>query len=342
MSDLKVGLIGCGFFARNHAHAWQAVDGAELVAVCDRDPDKAETYARDFGVKRIYNDIDDLCENEELDFVDVVTDPANHCTAVEAIATHKVPLICQKPMAPSIQESRSMVETCASAGVPFMVHENFRWQSPMIALKQASEEIGDLFFGRLSFRSAEDVFSVQPYLAQDPRFIIYDLGVHLLDIARFFMGEVVELYCQTCRVHPDIKGEDVATIMLKMSSGATCLVELSYASRLAEELFPQTMCQLEGASGSATLGPHYELTVVKDSQVTKREVGPRVFEWSTSPMIAIQDSMVAIQQHWVDCLRAGQEPATSGRDNLRTLELVFGSYESVGESRPYRVGELLK
>lgn len=342
MSDLKVGLIGCGFFARNHAHAWQAVDGAELVAVCDRDPDKAETYARDFGVKRIYNDIDDLCENEELDFVDVVTDPANHRTAVEAIAPHKVPLICQKPMAPSIQESQSMVETCASAGVPFMVHENFRWQSPMIALKQASEEIGDLFFGRLSFRSAEDVFSVQPYLAQDPRFIIYDLGVHLLDIARFFMGEVAELYCQTCRVHPDIKGEDVATIMLKMSSGATCLVELSYASRLTEELFPQTMCQLEGTRGSATLGPHYELTVVKDSQVTKRQVGPQVFEWSTSPMIVIQDSMVAIQQHWVDCLRAGQEPATSGQDNLRTLELVFGSYESVGKSRPYRVGELLK
>ena len=64
-------------------------------------------------------------------------------------------------------------------GVPLMVHENFRWQSPVQAVKAVmdSGEIGSPFFGRISFRSGYDVFSGQPYLAEGERFIIDDLGM---------------------------------------------------------------------------------------------------------------------------------------------------------------------
>jgi predicted dehydrogenase len=127
--------------------------------------------------------------------------------------------------------------------------------------------------------------------------------------------------------------------MLKMANGATCLVEVSYASKLEEELCPQTLVHLEGAHGSATLRPHYALTVVKDSQVTHQTATPRSFPWMTSPWEVIQDSVIAIEQHWVDCLRENRPPETLGRDSLRTLELVFGAYQSVETGTIYKVSD---
>ena len=339
MSILKGGLIGCGYFARNHLNAWKEVQGAQIVAVCDLDGNRATAYAHEFGIKSRYTDVEAMFHAEPLDFVDIVTQHTTHRHLVEASAVHNLHVICQKPMAPTLEDAKAMVNACESAGVQFMVHENFRWQTPMRALKGAAGNLGELFFGRISFRTAFNVYANQPYLAEEKHLIIADLGVHLLDLARFFMGEVDDLYCQTASVKPGIKGEDVATVMLKIANGATCLVEVSYASKLEEELCPQTLVHLEGAHGSATLGPHYALTVVKDSQVTHQTATPRSFPWMTSPWEVIQDSVIAIEQHWVDCLRENRPPETLGRDSLRTLELVFGAYQSVETGTIYKVSD---
>lgn len=334
--SLRGALIGCGFFARNHLAAWREVDGVEMAAVCDLDENRARRFAEAFGIERVYTDAGALLEEEHLDFVDIVTQPASHRPLVEAAARRGVPVICQKPLAPSLEDARAMVAACEEAGVRFMVHENFRWQRPMRALKAAAAETGPLFFGRISFRSAFDVYAAQPYLATDERFILYDLGIHLLDLARFFFGEATRLYCQAQRVNPAIRAEDVATVLLETERGATCVVDLSYASRLEEERFPQTLVHLEGTAGSAVLDPDYELTLTTEGRVRRRRVAPRVYDWSTPPAEAIQDSVVAIQRHWADCLRTDRAPETSGADNLRTLALVFGAYTSAEQERPYR------
>lgn len=337
MSNLRGGLIGCGFFARNHLHAWHEVAGAEIAAVCDLDPARAERYAREFRVPRAYSDPAAMLREEGLDFVDVVTQPATHRPLVELAAQHGVHVICQKPMAPSLEEARAMVETCRAAEVRMMVHENFRWQTPMRALKAEAERLGPLHFGRIFWRTAFDIYKDQPYLATDERFVIADLGVHLLDMARFYMGEVEQVYCQTQRINPQIRGEDVATILLKMRSGGTCLVELSYASRREEELFPQTLVDLEAWGSSVSVGPDFCLTVVSESGVIRRDAGPGRFPWSTPLLAAIQESVVQIQQHWADCLHHGRETETSGEDNLRTLELVYAAYRSAETGLPVRV-----
>ena len=338
MTDLRGGLIGCGFFARNHLYGWQHVEGADIVALCDLDHPRAQAYAEEFGIRAAHSSAEEMLESESLDFVDIVTQPATHRELVELAAAHGTHVICQKPLAPSLEEGRAMVRACREAGVRFMVHENFRWQTPMRAMKEATKGLGDLFYGRVAFRSAFDVYTDQPYLATDERFIIYDLGVHLLDLARFFMGDVNKLYCRTQRANERIRGEDVATITLELESGATCVVEMSYFSKLEEELFPQSLPHLEGTGGSATMGPNYQLTRVGGEGVTRRHVPPSTFPWSTSPIEVIQESVVAIQQHWADCLRHDREPETSGEDNLKTLELVFGAYESAERGEPYRVG----
>jgi predicted dehydrogenase len=342
MEPLKGAVIGCGFFARNHLNAWAETPGVLLAAVCDQDGARAREAAALTGAGRCYTDAAEMLSTEALDFVDVVTQPASHRSLVELAAAHRVHAVCQKPLAPSLEDARAMVGACRAAGVRFMVHENFRWQAPMRALKEAAAGIGDLFFGRIVFRSAHDCYSKQPYLATDPRFIIYDLGVHLLDLARFFLGEVEALCCHARRVNPRIRAEDAATMLLRMRSGATAVVEMSYASKLEVETFPQTLVHLEGTRGSATLGPGYVLTTTIEGESTRRTVPIRRFPWSTPPHDAIQESVAAIQAHWAECLRAGREPETSGEDNLKTLELVFGSYESSATGAPYRPGQVLK
>ncbi len=334
MSMLRGGLVGCGYFAQNHLHAWREVEGAEIVAVCDMDVGRAERCAADFSLASVYGDLAVMLADAALDFVDIATQPASHRALVEQVAAHGTAVICQKPLAPSLEDGQAMVAACALAGVPFMVHENFRWQTPMRALKEAAADIGELFFAQVSFRSAFDVYSNQPYLATDPRFIIFDLGVHALDLARFFMGDVLSIDCHAQRVNPLIRAEDVATMLLRMESGSSCVVDISYASKLEQELFPQTLVRLEGRDGSAVLGADYELTIVRGSAVEKRRAPPVERSWSSAPGTAIQDSVVEIQQHWSNCLREKRMPETAGVDNLKTLELVFGAYDSATRGAP--------
>ncbi|MGD8237893.1 MAG: Gfo/Idh/MocA family oxidoreductase [Armatimonadota bacterium] len=338
MRSFRGGLIGCGFFARNHLHAWQEVEGAEIVALSDIDGSRAAAYGRGFEIEGVYGDAEEMLAAETPDFVDIVTGPEAHRPLVELAARHGVHVICQKPLAPSLADARAMLKACREAGVSFMVHENFRWRAPMRAVQEAAAGLGEVFFGRMYWRSAFDICSRQPYLAEDPRFIIYDVGVHLLDLARFYMGEVERLHCETQRVNPKVKGEDVATIVLRMTSGATCLVELSYASKLEEELFPQVLVELEATDGSVRLGPDFRVAVVTEDGVTTRTAGPHIFPWADAPNEATQESVVRIQEHWVACRREGREPETSGADNLRTLELVFGAYESAETGLRYTVG----
>jgi len=123
-SRLRAGLIGCGFYARNHLHAWRDLaDDVDLVAVCDRDEGKAEEAAKAFDVPRFYGDAARMFENERLDFVDIVTTMPSHKALVLLAASHKVPGIVQKPFASTWQECLDMVDACRDAGVPLMVRQ---------------------------------------------------------------------------------------------------------------------------------------------------------------------------------------------------------------------------
>ena len=330
-------LIGCGFFARNHLHAWGRIDGAEIVAVCDVDDAKARDYAERFGVEAVYTDAAAMLEAERLDFVDIATQAPTHHALCTLAAERGTNIICQKPLAPSLEEAEQIVQACRN--VTLMVHENFRWQRPMLALKRASAELGELFFGRIHFRSAYDVYADQPYLATDERFIVYDLGVHLFDLARFFFGEAKTLTCHTRRINPAIAAEDVATVLLEMCSGAHVVVDMSYASKLERESFPQTFVDLEGTEGSARLSLDYQLSVTTNGGTRYRDVSPRAFDWTPAPVTAILESVLTSQRHFIDCLETGRTPDTSGADNLRTLELTFGAYRSAQTGKSISLGD---
>ncbi|KQT69058.1 MULTISPECIES: Gfo/Idh/MocA family protein [unclassified Aureimonas] len=339
MTELRGGLIGCGFFANNHLNAWRDLsasgDGAAIVALCDRDEARLASVAKAFGIGRTYTDAKAMFEAEALDFVDIATTAPTHRALVELAAAHKVPVICQKPMAPTIADGRAMVAACEAAGVPMMVHENFRWQKPIMAVEEIvrSGAIGKPFWGRVSFRSGYDVISGQPYLAEGTRFIIEDLGVHVLDTARFLFGEVSRLTASTAQVNPTIKGEDVATMLLVHEGGVTSVVDCSYSSRRARELFPEVLIDVEGSEGSVQLDAGYQLTLITKDGPQTRDVSPTPLAWAEQPWHGVQESVLNIERHFIETLRAGTEPATSGADNLKTFELVEAAYLSAATGR---------
>lgn len=332
----RFGVIGCGFWAQTQLHAWQELEGVELVAVCDIDAAKAEQAAREFGTSHFYVEAEAMLAKESLDFVDIVTTPPSHRQLVELAAGHGLDVICQKPMAWSLEDAQAMVKICQEAGVIFMVHENWRWQAPLREFKRLLNEgiIGRPFFGRVSFRSDFDPFEGQAWLRETPRFVIIEAGIHQLDVARFLFGEAQALFCQTTRMNPTIKGEDVATIMLAMAD-LTCVVDLSFSTPTEHQTFPQTFVTAEGPDGVLYLGADYRLYLTRPGSMEVRTLPDPEHAWTNRPWHVMQDGALNIQRHWLECLQTGRIPETSGEDNLRTLELVFGAYESSELSMAY-------
>jgi len=330
----RVGLVGCGFFAQNHLAAWHALPDVRLVAVCDLDADKAEAASAQYSATP-YTSAEEMLRRERLDFVDIATTMRSHRALVELAVAHRLPLIVQKPLAPSWADCVALVANCRDAGVPMMVHENTRFLSPIRAVRDivARGKIGPLTWGRVAFRTGYDIYAGQPYLAQETEFILLDLGVHMLDIARFLLGEVESLYCQAQQIRPGLSGEDIATVMLKHRGGAVSVVECSYASRLDPDPFPQVLVELEGRDGSLSLQPGYRLVVCSNGRRTERDVSPPLLPWATPPWHGVQESVLAIQRHWVDCFARGAAPETDGSDSLRTYGLVFAAYDSARTGR---------
>jgi len=326
----KFAVLGCGFWAQYQIAAWQELPGAELIAVCDPDQEKAKATAAKFGVARFYQDAHKMLKSEDLDFVDIISSVETHASLVMLAADHNIPAICQKPLGPDLKTATAMVGYCQEKGVPLFVHENFRWQAPIRRMKALLKEkhIGRIFKGRLSFCSAFPVFENQPFLAELDRFIITDIGSHILDMARFLMGEVSNLRCLTQRVNSGIRGEDVANVLMEMTSGAHCYVEMSYASVLEKEAFPETLILLEGEKGSLKLEHDGTLSLSTQDGTSREKVSPTVYDWVEPDYALIQSCMVDINRNFLRALQEGRDAEITGADNLKTMQLVYASYDS--------------
>jgi D-apiose dehydrogenase len=330
MSDIRFAILGTGFWARYQLAGWRELPGVRCVALYNRTRAKAETLARDFNVPATYDDAEALIAREKPDFLDVITDVGTHRKFVELAAAHKIPVVCQKPLAPTLADAEAMVAACRAAGVPLLVNENWRWQTPLRELQRvlASGEIGRVFRARMDYCNSFPVFDNQPALKLEEKFILADMGSHIFDAARFLFGEASWICCQTHRVHRDIKGEDVATAMLQMRSGAAVTCNLSYASRTEHEKFPQTFVFVEGTEGSVELGPDYWIRVTTRNGTTARQCPPPNYPWADSRYAVVHSSIVDCQRNLLDGLRNTGRAETTGEDNLKTMRLVATAYQS--------------
>ena len=349
MTNLRFAVMGTGFWANFQIPAWFEVGGVELVALYNRTRSKAEAMAAKCvslwqapNLPRVYDDPNELFLREQLDFVDIITEVLAHAPLVHLAANYRVPVICQKPMAPDFETACGMVRACSQAGVPFFVHENFRWQTPIRALKAVldSGKIGKPFRARIQFVFYKPlVFENQPMLKTLERLALADVGSHIFDLARFFFGDPRSIYCQTYRARSDIAGEDVASAMLRCSlPGAPgrhviCNCDVSYSSRTEVEQFPQTLFYIEGSRGTVELGPDFWIRLTTDEGTFARRHPPPRFAWADPDYAVVHSSIVPCNADLLAGLRGDHPAETTGEDNLKTVRLVQRAYESAAENK---------
>jgi len=335
MSNLRFAVIGCGFWANYQVPAWLELEGIELAALYNRTISKADVLADKYNIQSTYDDINILLNNEQLDFVDIISDVDTHAAFTKIAARKGLPIICQKPMAAGYASAKQMVADCKQSNVPLYIHENFRWQLPVRKVKEAldSNIVGKAFKARISFCSGFPVFENQPALKELRHFILTDIGSHIFDICRFLFGEAQTLYCQTQRINSGIKGEDVANVFMKMESGLHCCAEMSYATVPEKEPFPQTLVVIEGDEGTISLTGDYTLKVTTKKGTTITNVHPYHYAWADKDYDLVHSSIVDCNRNILDALQGKGIAETTGDDNLKTVRLVWAAYHSAEENK---------
>ncbi|MEP6894164.1 MAG: Gfo/Idh/MocA family oxidoreductase [Chloroflexota bacterium] len=336
MTNLRFAILGTGFWAHFQLAGWQELEGVECVALYNRTRVKADALAQKFGIPHVYDSVEEMLDKEQLDFVDIITDVGTHANLTRMAVERDFNVICQKPMATSLEEARSMVDICREAQLQLLINENWRWQYPVRQFKRILDEgrIGKPFRARVHFCNSFPVFDNQPFLKELDQFILTDIGSHILDTTRYLFGDAKSLYCQTTRVHPDIKGEDVATVMMHMESDVNVVCEMSYASRTEIESFPQTYVYVEGDQGFLELGPDYKVRETTLDGTCIRQFTPQHYQWADPAYDLVHSSIVACQADLLKHLKGEKIAETNGDDNFKTVELVFASYESARTGKP--------
>ena len=205
-----------------------------------------------------------------------------------------------------------------------MIHENFRWQRPIRAAKAALDagRIGQPYRARIVLSHGTlEVVQNQPYLGQLAHWALTDMGSHALDVARFFFGEAQGLYCQTHKSNrwAGARGEDIVTVVLRMGE-VICNVDLGWVDN--------PLLMIEGTHGTLELRADDTLLIATDTGTTSEKVTYPFYAWADPAYGACHPSIVDCSSDLLRAIRTGQPAETNGDDNLRTMRLVYASYES--------------
>jgi predicted dehydrogenase len=328
-------IIGAGHFSDVQMEAWQSVSGAEIVGVYDIDADKAGELADKYGI-RSFQYFHEMIEEMKPDFIDICTPPASHFQYVKYAADLGLPMLCQKPLAPTLAESEELVRYASERNVPLMVNENWRWQPWYRHIKRMIDEgkLGEVYYAYFNMRPGDgwgdDPYPVQPYFKHMEKFLMFETGIHFIDTFRFLFGEMSSVYCQARRINPIISGEDLAVMFANFQNGMLAVYD---ANRVAHTSINRSLTYgfmvIEGTEGKLRLDEEGRIFVI-DRGGTEQQYNYEIPEGYKG------GSAVATQQHFIDCLSIDNSFETSGLDYLTNMRILFSCYESMHSSKEKR------
>ncbi|MBU1821028.1 MAG: Gfo/Idh/MocA family oxidoreductase [Bacteroidetes bacterium] len=337
-SSLKGILVGCGYFSQFHMEAWQRIPEVELVALCDSDPDKARSFGEKWGFTgEIFSSLSDaLATLPDVDFVDIATPPASHLELVEVASRHGKAIVCQKPLAPSLEEAQTLVALAGERGVRLMVHENFRFQPWHRATKAIleSKTVGDEQYSiywrmRMGDGWQPDAYlGRQPYFRAYPRLLIYETGVHLIDVVRYLTGSGVnDVQSYLSKRNQDIAGEDSGLVVLGLENGCRATLDMS---RYHESRYPNPRYTFADSLRLDLNGGSIELT--GDGSIWVKPLGQAAYlhSYEHHDRNFAGDCVYFCQRHFVESLMSGTPFETSGSDYLRNLDVQERVYSIAG------------
>ena len=306
----------------------------ELVGWCDRDSAKVKGLSA-------YSSLEEMLDKAKPDLVDIVTPPDTHLELVRQVAERQLPLICQKPLAPTYNEAEQVV--AAAKGTTLVVHENFRWQPWYREAKRLIQNatLGVLHSVAFRLRPGDGqgpraYLDRQPYFQKMPRLLVHETAIHWIDTFRFLMGEITTVYAALRRMNPVIAGEDAGYIVFDFAGGATGLFD---GNRLNDHVAAnprRTMGEmwLEGSAGVLRLDGDARLWW-KLHREPELEHG-----YDRGPDDAFGGGCCqALQQHVVEHLLRGRAAENLGKDYLANLRVQEAVYRSSAEGRRIALAE---
>ncbi len=345
-APLKGACIGAGYFSQFHLEAWNRIPEVTLTALCDLDRPRAEAQAQAYGLERCYADYREMIAAEKPDFIDILSPPGTHLEIVEFAARRGVAMICQKPLAPGLDGCRALVALTEAHDVPFMVHDNWRWQPWYREIKKIMGKgtIGDVSFAYFQMRMGDgwgpDAYlDRQPFFRDYERLLIYETGVHFIDTFRFLFGEIRRVYAQLYRLNPVIRGEDCGQVFFHFDSGQRAIMD---ANRYNEDesgvslykCHPRTtfgIMRLDGSAGHLIMDSCGDLTVKQLGRASYHH------EYYREHRGFAGDSVYHTFRHFVANLIEGKLFETNGREYLKTLEVVEACYRSAASGQPEEI-----
>jgi predicted dehydrogenase len=336
MHRLKVCTVGAGYFSRFHHDGWRRLERAELVGVCDRDRGKAEAMAGAFGVERAFDDAAAMLDACAPDLVDLVTPPATHAALVSLAAARGIDVVCQKPLAPTLDEARALVAQAQDAGIRLIVHENFRFQpwyreaARLLRSGALGVPHGIAFRLRPGDGQGRNAYlDRQPYFQQMERFLVHETAIHFIDVFRFLLGQIGAVFAWLRRLNPAIAGEDAGLILFRFASGAAGLFDGNRLNEHESDDQRRTMGDmwLEGSGGVLRLDGAGRLWLKPhggDEQEHAYAFEDRNFGG---------DCVFQLQRHVALHLLDGGPLENDAASYLRNLEIEEAVYRSAKEGR---------
>jgi predicted dehydrogenase len=307
---LRVGLVGAGWVTQHHLAGWATLgERARVVAVADPSEAAREARAASFGIPGRFADAAAMMAAGGLDAIDVAAPRAAHADLVRLAASHGLPVLCQKPLAPTLAEAEALVAELGGR-VRLMVHENWRFRAYYRQAAAWLREglIGRPFAARLSLVTSGTVpdaagrhpaLDRQPFMRGEARMLVAEVLIHQLDTLRMLLGPLRVVACRMSRTCPDMLGEDTAVIGLEGPDGLGVQVFASFAAHGAP---PAGAIRLDGDA------------------LTLAGAAPRTERFDLGACYA--GSYAATIGHFVDRLADGLPFETDPADNLETLRLV--------------------
>lgn len=327
---MKLAVAGCGGMGRVHAAAYSAMPGVRLAGVCDSDVRLAEELAGATGAEA-FESFEAMLDAVRPEVVSIALPSHLHKTYALKAAERGIHIICEKPIALSLDDAREIIDSCERHGVRLMIGHVVRFFPEYVQMKRTVEagklgRIGVAHFKRVGAHPG----AVRPWFRDETKSggVIADLMVHDIDFARWAFGEVRSVYCQ--RRTEELVDYALATLIFENGAVANLEAYWGYPGPF------RTAAEIAGSAGVI----RSDSAAAQSLQIRKSaaaEQGARFVELPQSPS---RESPYSVElEHFIDCIRNGREPIVTAQDALRALEIAHAAGESARTGAAVRLRE---
>lgn len=329
MAQIKLGFIGCGTHSTNSLQPNVAVvDEIDYVASCDLDQARAQKAARRFGAVNHYTDYKEMLRKEALDAVAIVGPPTMHHKVGLDCLNEGVHIFIEKPPALTSQGVKELAEAAKRNSKMGMVATMWRHQQAHVLMKQimSAPEFGKPFHFEARFLAPDPVKPIWGYETVEKSYLMGQ-GVHLIDCARFLMGEVAQVQCLSSAA---AEGAVALSIVARFANGATGLIGLASGAPILQ----QHMLAMGDGREIVEVFNHDRLRAFKKQSWCGTPGGYRDFpslEWNPGSYYRgfARHGYAEELRHFAQSIAANTQPLASLEDGYQAMRIL----EAIEESR---------